>query len=217
MASFFSDAVSFLPFLLDGAKFTIGVCLGSLVVATLLGLLWALMRVGSVGALARFSAGLINVVRGIPIIVILFYIYFVMPDFGLSMSAMQAAIVGLGLAYSVYLAEIFRSGIEAIDHGQIEAARAMGMGWFLSMRRVVLPQATKIVLPSYGNTMISMLKDSSQASVITVAELSLQGKLLAVSTFKNATVFNLVTVMYLLMSVPLILLVRHLERKGKQR
>lgn len=217
MESFLSDSISFIPYLLDGAKYTVAVCLASLVAATLQGLVWALMRVSGIRTLVLLSTAVINVVRGIPIIVILFYIYFVMPDFGMSMSALNAAVLGLGIAYSVYLAEIFRSGIEAIDHGQIEAARAMGMGWWLTMRRVILPQATRIAMPAYGNTMISMLKDSSQASVITVAELSLQGKLIAVSTFKNATVFNLVTVMYLLMSVPLILLVRHLERKGKPR
>jgi polar amino acid transport system permease protein len=90
----------------------------------------------------------------------------------------------------------------------------MGMGWWLMMRRAVLPQAVKIVLPPYGNTMIMMLKDSSQASTITVAELALQGKLIATSTFQNATVFTLVALLYLIMCVPLILLVRHFEKRG---
>ena len=92
----------------------------------------------------------------------------------------------------------------------------MGMGWGLMMRRVVLPQAVKIVLPPYGNIMIMMLKDSSQASTITVAELALQGKMIATSTFQNATVFTLVALIYLVMCVPLILLVRHLEKRGKK-
>jgi polar amino acid transport system permease protein len=85
------------------------------------------------------------------------------------------------------------------------------------MRRVVLPQAVRIVLPPYGNTMIMMLKDSSQASTITVAELALQGKLIASSTFKNTTVFTLVALLYLCMSVPLILLVRRLERRTARK
>ena len=117
------------------------------------------------------SACLINLIRGIPIIVLLFYLYFVMPDFGITLTALQAAILGLGIAYSAYQAENFRAGIEAIDKGQIEAAQAIGMGWWLTMRRVILPQAVRIVLPPYGNVMIMMLKDSSQASTITVAEL----------------------------------------------
>ena len=217
MQSFLRDATEFLPILLQGVALTIIVTVGSLILSTLLGLIWALMRVSGVRALAGLSAGLINVIRGIPIIVLLFYLYFVMPDLGVSLTALQAAILGLGIAYSAYQAENFRAGIEAIDKGQIEAAQAIGMGWWLTMRRVVLPQAVRIVLPPYGNIMIMLLKDSSQASTITVAELALQGKLIASSTFKNTSVFTLVAIMYLTMSIPLILLVRHFEKKANQR
>jgi len=217
MQSFLRDATEFLPILLQGVALTIIVTVGSLILSTLLGLIWALMRVSGVRALSGLSAGLINVIRGIPIIVLLFYLYFVMPDLGISLTALQAAILGLGNAYSAYQAENFRAGIEAIDKGQIEAAQAIGMGWWLTMRRVVLPQAVRIVLPPYGNIMIMLLKDSSQASTITVAELALQGKLIASSTFKNTSVFTLVAIMYLTMSIPLILLVRHFEKKANQR
>lgn len=212
MQKFFQDAVEFTPILLEGAWATILVTLGSLVLSTLLGLLWALMRISGNRWLDRTAIVFINFIRGVPIIVQLFYIYFVMPDFGVSLTAMQAAIIGLGIAYSAYQAENFRAGIEAIDHGQVEAAQSIGMGWFLTMRRVILPQAFRIVLPPYGNTMIMMLKDSSQASTITVAELALQGKLIAASTFKNTTVFTLVAVFYLVMCIPLILLVARLEK-----
>lgn len=217
MQDFLKDAGEFLPILLQGAKLTVLVALGSLVFSTLLGLVWALMRVSNIPVLSKFSAGVINVLRGIPIIVLLFYIYFVMPDVGISLTAVQAAIIGLGIAYSAYHAENFRAAIQAVDHGQIEAAMAMGMSWSMTMRRVILPQAFKIVLPPYGNIMIMMLKDSSQASTITVAELALQGKMIAVSTFKNSTVFTLVALMYLVMCVPLILLVRHLEKRENRR
>jgi polar amino acid transport system permease protein len=217
MQKFLGDAAEFLPILLQGVGLTILVTLGSLLLSTILGLVWALLRVSGVRALSLLSAGLINVIRGIPIIVLLFYLYFVMPDFGVTLTALQAAILGLGIAYSAYQAENFRAGIEAIDKGQIEAAQTIGMGWWLTMRRVVLPQAVKIVLPPYGNIMIMLLKDSSQASTITVAELALQGKLIASSTFKNTSVFTLVALMYLTMSIPLILLVRHFENKANQR
>lgn len=217
MEKFWRDAVEFLPILMNGVALTIIVTLGSLLLSTLLGLVWALMRVSGVGMLSSLSAGLINVIRGIPIIVLLFYLYFVMPDLGITLTALQAAILGLGIAYSAYQAENFRAGIEAIDKGQIEAAQAIGMGWWLTMRRVVLPQAVRIVLPPYGNIMIMMLKDSSQASTITVAELALQGKLIASSTFKNMSVFTLVALMYLTMSIPLILLVRHFEKRAGKR
>ena len=217
MQALWRDTVEFFPILLGGVALTIIVTLGSLLLSTVLGLVWALMRVSGIGFLSKLSAGLINVIRGIPIIVLLFYLYFVMPEFGLTLTALQAAILGLGIAYSAYQAENFRAGIEAIDKGQIEAAQAIGMGWWQTMRRVVLPQAVKIVLPPYGNVMIMMLKDSSQASTITVAELALQGKLIASSTFKNTSVFTLVALMYLTMSIPLILLVRHFEKRAGQK
>ncbi len=217
MKGFWHDAVEFFPILMSGVALTIIVTIGSLLLSTVLGLIWAMMRVSGIKALSMLSASLINVIRGIPIIVLLFYLYFVMPDLGVTLSALQASILGLGIAYSAYQAENFRAGIEAIDKGQIEAAQSIGMGWWLTMRRVVLPQAVRIVLPPYGNIMIMMLKDSSQASTITVAELALQGKLIASSTFKNASVFTLVALMYLTMSIPLILLVRHFEKRAGRR
>lgn len=220
MQSFLRDAAQFLPLLLQGLKFTILVTLGSLALSTALGLVWALMRVSGVASLVLVAKLVVNTLRGIPILVQLFYIYFVFPEFGLALSALQAAILGLGIAYSAYQAENFRAGIEAIDHGQVEAAQSIGMGWFLMMRRVILPQAVKVVLPPYGNIMIMMLKDSSQASTITVAELTLQGSLLASSTFKNMTVYTLVALLYLSMSLPLIAFVGWLERrfgKGARR
>jgi polar amino acid transport system permease protein len=217
MQAFWRDTVEFLPILMSGVALTIMVTIGSLLLSTVLGMVWALMRVSGIGVLTGFSGGLINVIRGIPIIVLLFYLYFVMPEFGVTLTALQAAILGLGIAYSAYQAENFRAGIEAIDKGQIEAAQAIGMSWWQTMRRVVLPQAVKIVLPPYGNVMIMMLKDSSQASTITVAELALQGKLIASSTFKNTSVFTLVALMYLTMSIPLILLVRHFEKRAGQK
>lgn len=216
MQKFINDAIEFLPILLQGVKLTVLVTIGSLVLSTLLGLVWALMRVSGIKILDVSARVVVNFIRGIPIIVQLFYIYFVMPDFGVTLSALQASIIGLGIAYSAYQAENFRAGIEAIEPGQIEAAQSIGMGWWMVMRRVVLPQAVRIVLPPYGNVMIMMLKDSSQASTITVAELALQGKLIASSTFKNTSVFTLVAILYLCMSLPLMYLVSRLEKRAAQ-
>ncbi len=155
----------------------------------------------------------ITIIRGIPIIVQLFYMYFVLPDLGIQLSAFQAGFIGLGIAYSSYQAENFRAGIQAVDHGQIEAAQSLGMRPAIVMRRVVLPQAIRVFLPPYGNTMIMMLKDSSIASAITVAELTRGGQLIAASTFKNMTVFTLVALLYLTMSLPLTFFARWLEHK----
>jgi polar amino acid transport system permease protein len=220
MQTFLRDATQFLPLLLQGVKFTLIVALGSLALSTVLGLVWALMRVSGIGWLGTIAKVIVNTLRGIPILVQLFYIYFVLPEFGIALSALQAAIIGLGIAYSAYQSENFRAGIEAIDHGQVEAAQSIGMGWGLTMRRVILPQAIRLVLPPYGNIMVMMLKDSSQASTITVAELTLQGTLIASSTFKNMTVYSLVALLYLAMCLPLMGFVSWLERrfgKGTRR
>src|ERR1700748_1991316 len=204
MTKFLTDAREFLPILLQGVWLTILVTFGSLILSTLLGMVWALMRVSRVRVLQQLAQAIVNAIRGIPIL---------MPEFAFTLTALQASIIGLGIAYSAYQAENFRAGIEAIDKGQIEASESLGMGWALMMRRVVVPQAVKIILPPYGNIMIMMLKDSSQASTITVAELTLKGQLIASSTFKYTSVLTMVAVLYLVMSVPLILFVRWLERR----
>jgi len=212
-STFWHDAVEFTPILLQGAWVTVQVTLGALVLATLLGLFWALLRVSHSKILSRTSTTIVNIIRGIPILVQLFYIYFVLPDLGIQLNAYQAGVIGLGIAYSSYMSEVFRAGIEAIDLGQVEAAQSIGMNRRLIMTRVVLPQAFRIALPPYGNNLIMLLKDSSQTSAITVAELAMQSKLIAASTFKNMTVFTLGAIAYLVMSVPLIILVARLEKR----
>jgi polar amino acid transport system permease protein len=217
---FFQNAVEFLPILLKGAVVTIEITFCSFILSTVLGLVLALMRVSDNRIVSNAAATFINVIRGLPIIVQLFYIYFVLPDLGVQLSAFQAGFIGLGIAYSVYQAENFRAGIQAIDHGQIEAAQSIGMRGAMIMRRVVLPQAFTIALPPYGNTLVMMLKDSSLASTITVAEMTRAGQLIASSTFQNMTVFTLVALLYLGLSLPLVYGLRRLERrlglKGKR-
>ncbi len=218
MAAFWKDSIEFLPILLQGLWLTVVVAACWFALSKMLGIGWALLRVSGIRALEVTAKSVINIIRGIPILIQLFYIYFVFPEFGIRLTALHASIIGLGIAYSAYQAENFRAGIEAIDLGQTEAAQSIGMGWGLMMRRVILPQAIKIMIPPYGNIMIMMLKDSSQASTITVAELALQGQIIASSTFKNTTVFTLVALLYLAMCVPLILIVGWLEKRlGRQR
>ncbi|MBO5393583.1 MAG: amino acid ABC transporter permease, partial [Pseudomonas sp.] len=192
---FLQDALDFLPILLKGAVVTVQVTAGSFLLSSVIGLLFALMMVSKIRAIALFAIGVVNVIRGLPIIVQLFYIYFALPDFGIQLSAMQAGVIGLGIAYSAYQAENFRAGIQAIDLGQIEAAESFGMRGLLIMRRIVLPQAFRIALPPYGNTLVMMLKDSSLVSTITVAEMTRQGQLIASSTFENMTVYTLVALL----------------------
>lgn len=212
-AVFLEQAIAFLPILLKGAVVTVQVTVLSFLLSSVIGLLLALVRLSPVRAVSAIGASVVNVIRGLPIIVQLFYIYFVLPDIGIQLSAFQAGVIGLGIAYSAYQAENFRAGIEAVDPGQHEAAQALGMRGTLIMRRVILPQAFRIALPPYGNTLVMMLKDSSLVSTITVAEMTRAGQLIASSTFQNMTVYTLVALLYLLMSMPLVYGLRGLERR----
>ncbi|WP_339489928.1 amino acid ABC transporter permease [Pseudomonas sp. EL_65y_Pfl2_R95] len=214
---FLQNALDFLPILLKGAVVTLQVTAGSFVISSLIGLVFALMMVSKIRSISLLAIGVVNVIRGLPIIVQLFYIYFVLPDFGIQLSAMQAGVVGLGIAYSAYQAENFRAGIQAIHQGQIEAAESIGMRGGMIMRRVVLPQAFRIALPPYGNTLVMMLKDSSLVSTITVAEMTRAGQLIASSTFENMTVYTLVALLYLAMSLPLSYSLRRLEARFNTR
>ena len=207
------DVVGFIPILLEGAVMSIGITLGCLVLSTALGFAWALLKMSRYPWVRRVVGTMINVVRGLPMIVLLFYIYFVLPEVHIQMTALQASIIGLGFGYSTYVAEIIRSGIESVDPGQYEAAQSIGMGRIKTMTRVILPQAVKVALPPYSNTLVSMLKDSSLASTITVAEMTREGQLIAASTFQNLTVYTLVAIGYLAMSMPLMSLTRQLERR----
>ena len=217
MSSFLADAREFLPLLLSGLRITVAITVCALVVSVVLGFLWALMGMSRFALLRSVSRIFINTVRGIPIIVQLFYIYFVIPDLGITLDAFVAGVLGLGLAYSVYQAENFRAGFASVDHSLIEAAQSLGMPQAVIMRRLILPLAIRVILPPFGNTSIMLLKDSSIASTITVAELTRAGQLLAVSTFKNMTVYTLVALLYLAMSLPLSFLTRRLERRFAAR
>lgn len=207
------NALDFLPILLNGAVVTVQVTIASFLLSSIIGLAFALMMVSNVRAVALFGISVVNVIRGLPIIVQLFYIYFVLPEFGVQLTALQAGIIGLGIAYSAYQAENFRAGIQAIQQGQIEAAESLGMRGPMIMRRVVLPQAFRIALPPYGNTLVMMLKDSSLVSTITVAEMTRAGQLIASSTFENMTVYTLVALLYLALSLPLSFALRRLEAR----
>ena len=213
MQAFVQHAREFLPILLQGAVVTVQVTALSFLLSSAIGLVLALGKLSPVRAVSWAASTVVNVIRGLPIIVQLFYIYFVLPEVGIQLTAFQAGVIGLGIAYSAYQAENFRAGIEAVDPGQREAALAMGMRPALLMRRVVLPQAFRIALPPYGNTLVMMLKYSSLVSTITVAEMTRQGQLIAASTFQNMTVYTLVALLYLAMSLPLVWGLRRLEKR----
>lgn len=213
MQEFLTDAAQFLPILLRGLGVTLLLTAGALVVSIVLGLVWVLMGYSRVTLLRSISRMIINVIRGIPIIVQLFCIYFVLPEWGIDLPPFAAGVFGLGLAYSVYQAENIRGGLSSVEKDLIEAGTALGMSWPVLMRRVVLPLGIPAALPSLGNTTIMLLKDSSIASTITIAELTRAGQLLAISSFKNGTVYLLIALLYLAASLPMAAGVRALERR----
>lgn len=211
------DLRDFLPLLIRGLGTTVAITLCALALSVVLGFVWAWMGMSRLAALRWTSRTVINIVRGIPIIVQLFYVYFVLPGLGITLNAFAAGVLALGLAYSVYQAENFRAGFASVDHSLIEAAQSLGMPEGTILRRLILPLAIRVILPPFGNTSIMLLKDSSIASTITVTELTRAGQLLAISTFQNMTVYTLVAALYLAMSLPLSYLTRSLERRFARR
>jgi polar amino acid transport system permease protein len=217
MTEFFADAATFLPVLLRGLGMTVLITICALALSVVLGFALALMKLSGIWILSITSSTIINIVRGIPIIVQLFFVYFVLPELGIVLDAFPAGVIGLGIAYSVYQAENLRGGFESVDPLIVEAGTALGMGQGLLMRRVIVPLGIRTALPSFGNTTVMLLKDSSIASTITVAELTRAGQLLAISTFKNGTVYALIALLYLATSLPLAMGIRALERRAARR
>lgn len=217
MSEFVDDSVQFLPILLKGLGTTLLLTVCALALGTILGLGWALLGRSRFRVLRLASALIVNVIRGIPIIVQLFFVYFVLPEWGLDLEPFSAGVIGLGVAYSVYQAENFRGGFESVDPQLVEAGLSLGMSPWQLMRRIIFPLGVRTALPSFGNTTVMLLKDSSIASTITIMELTRAGQLLAISTFKNGTVYILIAVLYLLASFPLAMAVRELERRVARR
>jgi polar amino acid transport system permease protein len=205
------DLRAWAPDLLAGAGLTIGLTFGGMAVALVLGLGLALARVTRV-AWARVPAALfVELIRGSPLLLQLFYIYYVFPLAGLRLTPIEAGLLGLGINYGAYLSEVFRAGIEAVQKGQWEAAGALGLSRWRTMRLVVLPQAIRIVIPPVGNYFVSLFKDTALVSTISIAELMFTGQLIASDTFKYMRIYSVVFVIYVLISAPASLGVRWLE------
>jgi polar amino acid transport system permease protein len=198
-------------------------CLGTLkltvisfVVAVAIGLVVALTRTASFGWLRAIAIVYIEVIRGTPALVILYIVYFVPPQIGatwLVLTSFVAAVIGLGLHGGAILAEVFRSGIEALHHGQREAALSLGMTPVKAMAYIILPQAARIVLPPVANYAIGLLKDTAVCALIAAPELMLRAKDLASSSFQPMAVFVLAAGFYFVMSYPLSLAVRYMETR----
>jgi polar amino acid transport system substrate-binding protein len=199
--------------LVEAAGVTILLACISMPLAMLLGLLVALARMYGPAPLRWLVVAYIEILRGTPLMLQLFVIFFLLPEIGLSLPAFDAAVAGLAINYSAYEAEIYRAGIQAVPRGQMEAALALGMSPLLSLRRIIIPQAWRIVVPPVTNDFIAMFKDTSVCSVITVMELTNQYKVQANDTGATIELGALTALLYLSMSIPLARLATVLERR----
>jgi polar amino acid transport system permease protein len=207
------DMIAFLPSLLCGAVITITVSLLAFGLALVFGLITGIARISRVAPLRGMAACYIQFIRGTPLLLQLFFIYYVLPYVGIVLTPFVSGLMGLTLNYAAYMAEVFRSGIQAIPKGQWEAGQSVGMSRRLLMRRIILPQAIRIIIPSLGNFFVSIFKDSALVSIITMRDLMFSGQLLASATYKHFEIFTEVAVIYFLISYPTAKFVEWIEAK----
>lgn len=224
-----------------GIGITILVTLLGFSLATLLGLCIALMALSGSAWLRQIARFYTEVIRGIPILVLLFYIAFVgapalvalinlllsplissgtmEPVLVRDLSLMWRAVMALTIGYSAFIAEVFRAGIQSVDKGQVEAAKALGLSRFQRFRLIVFPQAIRVILPPLGNDFVAMIKDSSLVSVLGVADITQMGKIYASGSFRFFETYSIVAYIYLILTIGLSLMLRRLEmrlRRGQR-
>jgi His/Glu/Gln/Arg/opine family amino acid ABC transporter permease subunit len=203
----------YLPYLLRGVILTLEVSVMAQAVGVVFGFLLALARLSRWSIVRLLAIGYIDFMRGVPILALLLWVYYGFPILmGISMTAMQAAVVGLGASYAAFLAEIFRSGLQAVPKGQREAGQTLGMTGPQIMLRVIVPQAFRIVIPPFGNTFISMIKDSSLVSILAVDELTRRTQIVAAETFRPFELYAAAIVIYYLLTFVVARLVTLCER-----
>lgn len=218
-----------------GIGITIGVALIAFLLATLLGLGIALAGLSGSLVLRQMARFYVEVIRGIPILVLLFYVAFVgapalvalynllaapLIERGIvdtllvrDLSLLWRAVIALTIGYSSFIAEIFRAGIQSIDKGQIEAAKALGLSRFQRFRLVVLPQALKVIFPPLSNDFVSMVKDSSLVSVLGVSDITQMAKVYASGSFRFFETYSILAYVYLILTIGLSLVLRRVERR----
>lgn len=203
----------YLPLLLVGAVKTVEISVLSMALAVVVGLVVVLVRLYGLPPLRWLAKAYVEVIRGTPLLIQLFLIYYGLPEIGIRLNAFCAAILGLGLNYAASEAENYRAGIQSIPHGQTEAAMALGMSRWQSLHHVVLPQALRLVIPPVTNDFIAMFKDSSIVSVITMVELTKVYGMLAMSTYDYIGLGLMTAGIYFALSYPASLFANWLERK----
>lgn len=200
-------------FILGGAGITIVVCLLSITLATALAIIGALGRLSKTPVIYALATFYVSLVRGTPLLVQIFFIYFALPQVGIIIDPIPAGILALGFNYGAYMTEIFRAGIQAVPRGQREAAEALAMPERLLMRRVVLPQATRIVIPAIGNEFIAMIKDSALVSTIGVQEVLWRAGVAGRPTLHTLQAFIIAALIYWALTIIFSYFQERLERR----
>ncbi|SFT58038.1 polar amino acid transport system permease protein [Selenomonas sp. GACV-9] len=205
-----------LPLLLLGAGITIKITALSVIVGIIIGLFMGIARIVNIRIFRIIAAIYVDFFRGTPLLVQIFLVYFALPLLtGQRSDPYVAAISACGLNSGAYVTEIFRSGIQSIDKGQMEAGRSLGMTWTQTMRYIIIPQAFKRVIPQLGNEFIALLKDSSLVSVIGFEELTRRGQLIIAKTYASVEIWTCVAIIYLIMTLSISRFVAYLEWRFK--
>jgi len=203
-----------LGFLLAGARATILVTMAALLIGMVIGLVVGMARLSKRPYVAGPATAYIEVFRNTPALVQLIWVYYCLPILtGLNMNALISCTIALAVNGSAYLAEIFRGGIQSIDRGQVEAARTLGMSHLQTMRKVVLPQAFRRMIPPFVNESVALLKFSSLVSVLGVADLTYQAQVLSTTTFRPIEIFTFIAIVYFGLCTLLSYSARRLERR----
>ncbi|WP_027482415.1 amino acid ABC transporter permease [Deinococcus pimensis] len=197
----------------QGTLLTLGVSLAALAVSLSAGTLLGLVRSFRVPVLGRLGDAYVEVVRGVPLIVQLSFVYFGLTSFGIVLPAFVAATLALGLYSAAYVSEIVRGGLLGVPAGQLEAARSLGLSRAQALRFVVLPQAWRVALPALGNEYVSLILGSSLASAVTLQELFAQGRAIIGATYRQFEVYAVLAVIYFVLTFALTRLLRALEAR----
>lgn len=205
-------AVANLGPLLAGLLLTVELTVVVILISLVFALFVALARMSSFAPLRIAAGTYVEVTRATPLILQLIYIYYVLPEIGIRLDAFTASVIALSLNYSAYMSEVYRSGIQAIAKGQHDAAFALGMTKPLAMRRIILPQAIRIVIPSLGNYFISLFKDTALCSVVSMQEVLFTAQVIAARNFQYFTLYTMVGIFYFAVGFPAARFVAYLER-----
>ncbi|MFQ5700207.1 MAG: ectoine/hydroxyectoine ABC transporter permease subunit EhuD [Myxococcota bacterium] len=205
------------PELLRGLVVTVQATVVGMTVALALGLLWAVLQRTPVRGVAPATRVVVDFVRNTPLLVQIYFFFYVMPDLGLTLAPLTTGILALGLHYSAYTAEIYRAGLDGVPRGQWEAAAALALGPLQTFRQVILPQAIPPVIPALGNRFIALFKDTPMLSAITVLELLQRAKIIGSESFRYLEPITLVGLLFLLVSLVSAWAVQRLENRLQLR